>query len=503
MSVTKDDRIALDRYLDKLRHIQISNHVNLNESLKEKRERIERCKKDYAFFVSYYFPHYAKCESAEFHIDAANQIKKNKFITSVEEWARGHAKSTHFDIMIPFWLWINDDMKVMLLIGKSEEDAKTLLSDLQAEFEANPQILADYGEQMSFGKWEEGNFVTKNGTAFFSLGRGQSPRGLRYRENRPDYIVCDDIDDDQLVKNPKRVKEIVNWILEAVMGTMDDGAGRFVLVNNRIGTNTVLTNLVKRPHVKHRVINAVDKQGKPSWHQKYKLEHFDRIREERGSYAFNKEYMNDPQVEGEIFKDEQIVFVPMPRIDSFDCIVGTWDVAYAGTSNGDFNAVKIWGLKDNNFYHLKAFVKQCKMADAVRFMIDYERSLPNSVIIHWRFESQFWNDALKMSVKEVCAEMKHQLNLTQCERPVKNKFDRIVSLQPHYQNTRVFYNIKEQYNPDMQAGIGQLKSIEPGYKTHDDAPDADEMAITYLSKFIQSNNPLPTVGMRTSRNSAW
>ena len=32
---------------------------------------------------------------------------------------------------------------------------------------------------------------------FLACGRGQSPRGLRKREARPDYIVIDDLDDDE------------------------------------------------------------------------------------------------------------------------------------------------------------------------------------------------------------------------------------------------------------------------------------------------------------------
>jgi phage terminase large subunit-like protein len=503
MSLSKDDKIALERYLAKIAHIKEFSQVNPNETETEKKKRIERAKKDYAFFVKYYFPHYANCECADFHIDAANQIKKNKFIVSIEEWARAHAKSTHFDIMIPFWLWINNDINVMLLVGKSEEDAKTLLSDLQAEFENNPQILADFGKQISLGDWQDGNFVTKNGKAFFSLGRGQSPRGVRHRQHRPDYIVCDDIDDDVLVKNPKRVKETVNWILEALFNTMDVNGARFVLVNNRIGSNTVLTNMVKRPNVKHRIVNALDKHGKPTWHQKYSLDYFKQRREQIGEYAFQKEFMNNPHVEGEIFKDEQIQFAPIPKLNTFDCIIAHWDVAYAGTSTGDYNAVVVWGLKGNEFYHIKAFVRQCKMYDAIKWMHDYEKTLPESIKIQWRFESQFWNDALKMTLEQVNKDCGKELNLIQCARPVTNKFDRIVGLQPYFQNLRVYFNEKEKYNLDMQTGLSQLKAIEPGYKSPDDAPDAYEGAITYLSKFIQGNNLLPILGKRDGGKQAW
>lgn len=509
--VKKDDRIALERYLDKLSQIQQFSHVNLNESEPDKKKRMERAKRDYAFMVSYYFPHYATSECGDFQIEAANFIKKHKECIDAEIWARAHGKSVHCDIMIPFWLWLNNEVDVMLLVGKSADDAKILLSDLQAEFEANPQILADFGEQKKLGSWEDGNFVTKNGSAFFSLGRGQSPRGVRYKNKRPNLIVIDDIDDDEIVENLKRVLKVFKWLWGALFGTMDNKGARMIFANNLISRAGIIAKVIekitalskKKKNVRVNIVNSLDENGNPTWHQKYTKEHFDNKKEIVGDYAFQTEDMNNPQIEGKIFKDEEIQWAPIPRLNLFECIVGHWDVAYAGTTSADYNAIKIWGLKDKKFYCIKAFVRQCKMATAIRFMIEYEKSLPESVRILWRYESQFWNDALKMTLDQVREEMKAELNLIQCERPVTNKFVRIVSMQPYYQNGKIYYNKKEEYNIDMQTGINQLKAIEPGYNSHDDSPDADEAAIAYLNKFIPSNNPFPVLGKRQNSKGAW
>lgn len=507
--IKKDDRDALERYKEKLKIAAEFNHVNFGETDVEKRERIEKAKRDYRYCVSYYFPHYAKVECAQFQIDAANHILKHKSCISAEVWARGHAKSTHLDIMIPFWLWMNGEIDVMLLIGKNADDAKTLLSDLQAEFEANPQIIADFGEQRQTGSWEEGSFVTKNEIAFFSLGRGQSPRGIRYRNKRPNIIVVDDIDDDEIAENQRRVKKVVKWLFGALYGAMDDNGCRMIFANNLISNTGIISHVIKKikslkfKWARVNTINALDKKGNPTWWQKYTRQFFLDKQEVMGDYLFQTEYQNNPQVEGKIFLNEQIQWAKIPNIKDFECIVGHWDVAYAGTETGDYNAVKIWGLKDKKFYHIKSFVRQCKMSAAIRWMIEYEKTLPPSVKIHWRFESQFWNDAIKMTLNEVTEETKQELLLVQCERPVKNKFDRIVSMQPHYQNSRVYYNKAEEFNMDMQVGINQLKAIEPNYVTHDDGPDADEGAISYLNRFIPTHNPLPLTGQNKATESAW
>lgn len=507
--IKHDDKVALERYLEKIDHIQRFNQVNLDESKAQKQKRMERIKKDYDYCFQYYFPHYAKSKSAPFHIDAANFILKNKMCIDAEIIFRGGAKSTHCTIGIPFWLWVNGEIDVLLLIGKSADDAKVLLSDLQAEFEANPQIIADYGEQKTLGSWEEGQFVTKNGCAFFSLGRGQSPRGIRYRNKRPNFIVVDDIDDDEIADNLRRVKKVVKWLFGALYGTMDDNGCRMVFANNLISNTGIIAHVIKkiaglkRKDCRVNKVPALLSNGEPSWPEKYTRQFFLDKQSVMGDFNFQTEYQNNPQIEGKIFLDEQIKFIKIPKLSDYECIVGHWDVAYAGTETGDYNAVKIWGLKNGKFYHIKAFVRQCKMSAAVRFMIEYDRKLPTNVRVLWRFESQFWNDALKMTLEQVCKEQKHELLITQCERPVNNKFTRIVSMQPWFQNSRCFYNKEEEFNVDMQVGVNQLKGIEPNYTGHDDGPDADEGALSFLSQLIPSNNPLPLVGDRHKSEGAW
>jgi predicted phage terminase large subunit-like protein len=179
-----------------------------------------------------------------------------------------------------------------------------------------------------------------------------------------------------------------------------------------------------------------------------------------------------------------IQFAKLPRLNSFEIIIGRWDVAYAGTPTSDFNAVRVWGLKNKRFYYIDGFVKQSKMKAAVEWMATFQKELPNTVIVHWGFEAQFWNDEVLRTIEEVEKEHQIVLNISKIERPKVRKYDRILSLHPYYQNGKIYYNEKLKHDSSCQIGIAQLKGIEPGYKGHDDAPDADEMSISELSKYI-------------------
>ena len=58
---------------------------------------------------------------------------------------------------------------------------------------------------------------------FVARGRKQKLRGLRYKQYRPDYIVIDDADDDELSENPRLIKKTIKWINKAVLGLGDIG----------------------------------------------------------------------------------------------------------------------------------------------------------------------------------------------------------------------------------------------------------------------------------------
>ena len=391
------NKAAEKRYRDKLNLIREGSIVNFSETNQEKEERINRLKKDWKAMVEYYFPHYATSECADFHIQFAKMVERDPKFKGFAEWGRGLAKSVWVDIIIPFGLWLRGENVYLVIVGHNESAAKQLLSDLMAEFEANPRIINDFGEQKQIGTWEDGFFITKSGFIGQALGMGQSVRGLRVKSQRPNIVIPDDIETKDLVKNHRRQDEMVKWIEQDLIPTMDGDTRRFIKANNKFAPRMIQTELqVRHPKWKIHHIKAYDPTDyTPRWHQKYDNNYYREIEEEIGSLAALSEYNNQPHIEGKIFKDEHIQWAKPPRIDHFKHLVGHWDIAYAGTSTADYNAVKVWGVKDKDFWMIDCFLKQSKMRAALEFMCDLQKNLPDGVIIHWRFESQFWNEPFK------------------------------------------------------------------------------------------------------------
>lgn len=479
-----------DEWLEFCKNVQSMSSVSPEETEKVKQQRITKALKDYNYFVKTYFPTYADHDCAKFHIDFANACLKDPHFFGVAEWPREHAKSVHIDIIIPMWLIAHNELTGMILMGKNNTDACNLLSDTQAQLQFNELFANDFGEQYNFGSWEDGDFTTKQGIRFLAVGRNQSPRGARKGEKRPNYGAIDDIDDDEIVNNPKRVKRIVKNILGAFFFALSIKGARMCMGGNRIHWNSILANIVgdvkkgmkKRKGIYHSKIYAIMK-GKPAW-SRYSLAELKRKMDAAGPVLAAQEFFHETAVEGEIFKDSYFKWKQPGHWGQMNIIVGYFDPSFENNVKSDFKAVRIWGLKGFNRWCLKSFVRRCEIEDAFRWMIKVEKSLPAGVGIIWYMEKQFITREIHRALRTVIKETGYNLSVLTDYTNKENKYVRIVKMQPEYSAGHVFYNIDEANDPDMVEGNNQLKGIEPGYNTPDDAPDADQGAWSILEKHL-------------------
>lgn len=493
--------------------VQNTTNIPFRESESRQKERTTKALRDYNFFVKTYFPIYAQSDCAYFHRQAAGRIAADPHCFAILEWPREHAKSVHADILIPMWLLAKKELTGMILMGKNDTDASNLLGDIQAQLQYNQLYAHDFGEQFNMGSWESGDFTTRSGIRFIAIGRDQSPRGARKNEKRPNYAVIDDIDDDIIVNNPKRVREVVDRILGALYFALSTKGGRMVIAGNRIHPQSILAHLVgdikpgmpKREGIYHSKVYATEKApgvkayieegGKPSWIERYTTEELKVKISKAGLLMSRRELYHEHHIDGTIFKDSMIRFKPMPRNTwkKYRVIIGYFDPSFENKPTSDTKAVRVWGLlhKDPPTYEkhcLKSFVRRTELENCYEFMSQFEDNAPAGIGVIWYVEAQFFNRPLKQALQRHnnrrIAMGKRQLYVSIDIRDKEQKYARIVKMEPEYSDNNVFFNQDEFYDNDMIEGNNQLKGIEPGYKSPDDSPDADEGAWYFLDQHL-------------------
>lgn len=491
--------------------------ININESAKEKVKRLRKLESDYATWFEYFFPDYAKSKCAWYHKRMANILIFNRIVYLLAIIFRSGAKSVHLVMGVPLYLaLVKKDMFFMLLFGQTEDKAKKLLSDIQAQLKFNQRIINDYGRQFKYGDWSDGSFTTVSGVHFHAIGVGQSPRGLREMEVRPDYIIFDDIDTKERCNNDRRSRELMEYVWEDAKGTFDEGSQRqrFVVSNNNFHNNTVINQLaiLFRQYIKqaktedrkpkHHIlkINAVKDLAdfEPNWPEKTSAKYWQDKFKETPYRAFMREYMNTHIQDGTIFKAEHIQHCNVPRIDSYDGLVVYGDLSYK--NNADYKALVLVGKKARNYYIIESFVRQTSRYNCAIWLYDlYEDRKLEKYNIKYMIEGLFAQDEFIDDFNTEGDKRGYHIPVVPDQKPKPDKFDRIESMSGHFERLNVFFNEQFKESIDMTTLIQQLLSFEKGSGAHDDAPDALHSAIAELNKITFVDSFEPRVTARSSR----
>lgn len=483
--------------------VKNSTPANLNETRTEQRTRIKRLEQEPGAWFEYYFPKYAYVTAADFHTDATKRIINNPEWYEVRMWSRELAKSTR-TMMEVFYLSIVGHTsavesrlrkRYVLLISNSLDNATRLLMPYRANLEYNQRIIQDYGPQEKPGSWMAEEFVTRNGVAFRALGAGQSPRGTRNEEARPDIILFDDVDTDKDCANSATIARKWRWIEEAAIGTRSiSSPTTIIFCGNRIAKDCCIERATKfADHTD--VINIRNEHGASVWPQKNTEAHIARVLKQKSYAAQQKEYFNNPVTEGSVFP--KMYYKPALPLDSYETLVCYTDPSYKQTA--DYKATALVGVCKGEYHVLKAFVEQTTTAR----MIDWHYELMQYVkghSCHYYIEEVFLQDVIK---KEMIAAGKQRgipLAIKGDLRSKNDKYHRIESLlEPLVRNGNLFLSESERYNPGMMMLEQQFLAFAPGSRTHDDGPDAVEGAV-WLLRNKHTCQELPVTIVKRSQN---
>lgn len=486
MAKQENNKQAASRWEDYIKNLQRATPTPIDESVFEKEKRIKKLLGNYAEFSKYYFPNYTTAEFAKFQLDFAKQIINNDTIYAVGAWAREHAKSVNSGLFTALFLVFNGKVKNMLLVSNSEDKAKELLAPIWLNLEFNHRLINDFGVQKGYRHWEEGKFITTKGVSFRALGAGQSPRGSRNEEKRPDFILIDDIDIDEESRNQARIDRKFEWIEQALFPAMSiSGSKRFVFIGNIISKNSIIVKASKVADF-YQQVNILDKQGKPSWSERYTLEDVNYMLSKISYASGQKEYFNNPISEGSVFKE--LKYDKIPPLSKFKFLVCYTDPSFKDSAKNDYKATVLVGEINGVYYIIKAFVEQTTTAKMIQWHKDLQLFVGEKTTIYYYIESNFLQDIFLDEFRKNAPE----INIQGDDRKKPDKFTRIeANLEPLNRTGRLVFNEAEIKNPHLQRLEAQFKSIEPNLRGgHDDGPDAAEGAVWIISHKLKRLEPI-------------
>jgi len=130
---------------------------------------------------------------------------------------RGHAKSTAITLAYALANIILRERSFLLIVSDTETQATYFLNDLKSKLIDNPDIVQMFGIKpvKEWPKDSVSDFILefKDGAKarVIAKGSGQSLRGALWNDKRPDLMICDDLENDEIVMNKDRRHQFKRW----------------------------------------------------------------------------------------------------------------------------------------------------------------------------------------------------------------------------------------------------------------------------------------------------
>ncbi len=167
---------------------------------------------------------------------------------------RGHAKSTAITFSYVLANILFHSRKFILILSDTEAQAILFLGDLKKELCENEELIALFGiKGISQEKDTDSDFIVQFEDGFearvTAKGSNQKLRGLKWNNFRPDLIIGDDLENEDIVLNPERREKFRRWFSGAVIPSLNKN-GIIRIVGTILHMDSQLARLMPKERTK-------------------------------------------------------------------------------------------------------------------------------------------------------------------------------------------------------------------------------------------------------------
>ena len=235
---------------------------------------------------------------------------------------RGAAKST----WIEEYVCLNalfKDTEFTLIVGPKWESACERLAPIRNELENNEFIIDLFGDQRG-ASWSADELILANRVKVKAIGVGQSMRGTKHNDERPDEAVIDDLEDEESVRTEDSRRKVERWFNGTLLPALHPTRGRVRFVGTAIHPKSLIVKKCKDPEWLSRVFPIINidldtGEEKSAWPSRFPLDWIKKTRQDYindGNFIeFQQEYMCvSEDVAGKTFQPSMLKIAAAPAV---------------------------------------------------------------------------------------------------------------------------------------------------------------------------------------------
>ena len=395
---------------------------------------------DIELFGKFFFPHHLKMDTPDFHREIY-QIYESPARKIAMGAPRGHAKSTLTDLVYLSWVIIHQKAKFILLVSDTYSQATLFMEALKAELEENDKLKSFYGSMQS-KNWSEDEIIA-NGIMIKCLGAGMKVRGLKFRENRPDLIIVDDLENEDLVNSKERREKLERWFNGALLPSMDV-EGRIIMIGTVLHYDCLMSKVLSTERYQdfYKKTYRAIMDGKALWPEHLSIEALGKIKDDYTKngygYLFYQEYMNDPvSDENRSFKPEKMRFYEEKELQGklLKCYI-TIDRAYSAAKTADYTGIVINRMDKENNWYIRAERFKGSERELIEKIFDLKEFFKPIKI---GIEQKAFEYTIKPALKDEMSKRNKFFQVEELKDAGQSKVRRIEGLLPRYEMGAVYF----------------------------------------------------------------
>lgn len=219
--------------------------------------------------------------------------------------------SSCFTVVYPLWVIGNNPNIRILIVSNSASQAQAFLREIKDKITKNSMYKEMFGDLFPEDsnepgeKWTNQEIIVRRKATHKDPTVSAMGAGGAILSKRADIIICDDILNLENTRTAAQRENIKQWYNEVLMPVLEPNG---ILIN--VGTSWNLEDLLheqlKNPSYDVRKrYKAILPDGTALWQERWSIEKLMELKEEVGSVAFNKSYMNEAlSSEDSVFKYE-------------------------------------------------------------------------------------------------------------------------------------------------------------------------------------------------------
>jgi predicted phage terminase large subunit-like protein len=348
----------------------MNKHDEYKEIINNPALRRRLASESHYHFFHLYFPHYIEYPTADFQKEIFSLTQNNNYQQAVIVAFRGSAKSTIVTLSNPIWSIVGKPQKkFVLIVSQTQQQARFHLSNIKEELEQNTLLTHDFNIHIDHeDEWRYDSLVLSSyGARIHSVSIGESMRGLREKQYRPDLIICDDIEDLNSVKTQESRDYTFDWFNKTLV-PMGKPTTKIIVVGNLLHEDSFIMRMKEKikndsQDKVYKSYPLIDENGKTSWLGKYPTQSAIEREKSMLSYdAWMQEYLLKI-----IRRDDQVVQpewigyydeLPSFQCNDFQYAVISMDLAIKEKESADYTAMVtayIYGYESNTKIYILPF----------------------------------------------------------------------------------------------------------------------------------------------------